>query len=377
MSDKRQILVVDDSPNEIRVLMENLKSDFAVVAATSGELALETVRKHTPDLILLDVCMEPMDGYQTCSILQDEFPSVPVIFVSSNTKTEEILKGFEVGGRDYIAKPINPEVLASKIQLTLKQCDAKAQLTSDHTEASNLANSVMSSVGDMGVIHNFLRKGIKLNSEQSLADTIVETLNEYGLPASVEARQHDGNAFHASTSGEFAPLEKEILSSSVNIDGRLHQRGKSLIVMYDSISIFVKVMPIDNEQRVGELRDYLMMLVESAHDLNQKINADLTLASERVFKVLAVVKESEAAMQSIQEFQQKHKQDNINIMDELLKDVEKSYVDLFLTEDQENKISILIQDKINQALKHMEHGLKMDKKFEHLTEQLSSLTVAA
>ena len=375
MSEKKQILVVDDSPNEIRVLMENLKSDYAVVAATSGEMALNAIETNVPDLVLLDVTMEPMDGYETCEALKKDHPSLPVIFVSANTRTEEVLKGFDVGGQDYITKPIDPAVLRTKIGVVFEQIARKQQLKQEKQEVSDLAMAAMSSAGDLSIILNFMRAANKMSLPEDLAEAMVKAILEYGLSASVQIRSGQGG-INRSSSGEFASLEEDILSNSVNIDGRILEKGKRLIIVFESVSILVKNMPLDNEQRQGELRDYLMILAENAHDLNQKIKADQSVAQQRIAMVLEAVKDSQDTLKSIQEFQAKYKEDSIKIMDELLKDVESSFFSMGLTEEQENKITDMIHDKLNEGLKHMEEGLEMDAKLKRLTESLGELTTS-
>lgn len=376
MSERKTILIVDDSPNEIRVLMENLKAEYAVVAATSGEKAIASVEAQQPDLVLLDVTMEPMDGYETCEILQKNYPQIPVIFVSANTQTEEILKGFDVGGQDYITKPIDPEVLKSKIKVVFEQIARKRQLKEEKQEVSELAMAAMSSAGDLSIVLNFVRAATKLTVAQDLAGALAKSIGDYGLKASVQIRSRHGESSNESNTGSFVPLEADILSSSINIEGRILQKSNRLILVFDSVSMLVKNMPLENEKRVGELRDYLMILAENAHDLNQKIDSDKSLADQRVAMVLEAVKDAQDTLSSIQEFQTKYKQDSIRIMDELLEEVEANFFSMGLTEAQEQIITDMIQKKLNEGITHMEGGLHVDEKLKRLTENLGELTNA-
>ncbi|EXJ15941.1 response regulator [Imhoffiella purpurea] len=120
------ILVVDDSPENLTVLSELLQPDYRVRAATSGEKALRVVASPPrPDIILLDVMMPGMDGYEVFSRLRaDERTSdIPVIFVTAMDSTEAEIHGLDVGAVDYIAKPIVPSILRARVhtQLELKQ----------------------------------------------------------------------------------------------------------------------------------------------------------------------------------------------------------------------------------------------------------------
>ena len=111
-----RILVVDDTPANIQALAGTLKDQgYQISVATNGKQALEVVGRVRPDLILLDVMMPEMDGFETCRRLKASQPTrdIPVIFLTARTETEDIVKGFELGAVDYVPKPFNaPELLA-------------------------------------------------------------------------------------------------------------------------------------------------------------------------------------------------------------------------------------------------------------------------
>jgi putative two-component system response regulator len=120
------ILIVDDSAENLHVLSGLLQSDYRVLAATSGERCLELARGHpSPDLILLDIMMPGLDGYQTLERLRADTPTreIPVIFVTAMGGSEAQLHGLAVGAVDYITKPIDPPLVLARIktQIELKQ----------------------------------------------------------------------------------------------------------------------------------------------------------------------------------------------------------------------------------------------------------------
>jgi two-component system sensor histidine kinase/response regulator len=116
---KRTILVIDDTPEDIAILNEELKVDYRVQAATDHEAAMNIVRSTPPpDLILLDILMPGMDGYQLCRELKAE-PStrnIPVIFVTVKDAVENEAAGFAVGCVDYITKPVNPVLVKARVK---------------------------------------------------------------------------------------------------------------------------------------------------------------------------------------------------------------------------------------------------------------------
>jgi diguanylate cyclase (GGDEF)-like protein len=112
------ILIVDDNNVNLKILSNILENEgYQVAAATSGKEALEYVELDKPDLILLDVMMPGMDGYEVCSILKNnpDTTGIPVIFNTAKTDSGDLIKGFEAGGVDYISKPFNTMELKMRV----------------------------------------------------------------------------------------------------------------------------------------------------------------------------------------------------------------------------------------------------------------------
>jgi serine phosphatase RsbU (regulator of sigma subunit) len=128
--EKKLVLVVDDATATLQVVHSMLKDDFKVRVATSGAKALALVKEKPPDLILLDVTMPEMDGYEVCTILKatPEARDIPVIFLTGNTETDDETKGFEVGAVDYIHKPFSPAVVRARVHTHLVLREAREQL---------------------------------------------------------------------------------------------------------------------------------------------------------------------------------------------------------------------------------------------------------
>jgi diguanylate cyclase (GGDEF)-like protein len=121
-----KILLVDDIPANLNVLVETLKNEgYNLSFATSGEIALTTVEKFQPDLILLDIMMPGIDGFETCQRLKQNQATkhIPVIFITAKTDTEDIVKGFTFGGVDYITKPFRQDEVLARVRthLTLQK----------------------------------------------------------------------------------------------------------------------------------------------------------------------------------------------------------------------------------------------------------------
>ena len=129
--DKKIVLVVDDAPANIQVAQSILKDEYKIRVATSGAKALELVKvEPVPDLVLLDVMMPEMDGYEVCSRLKAEEATrdIPVIFLTGKTDAEDETRGFEVGAVDYIRKPFSPAIVKARVRTHLMLRDAREEL---------------------------------------------------------------------------------------------------------------------------------------------------------------------------------------------------------------------------------------------------------
>ncbi len=127
MGTAAKILIVDDESDITEFISYNLKKEgYETLIASNGVEAIKKAKESQPDLILLDVMMPKMDGLQTCEYLRSlpEFKDTAIIFLTALHDEAAELKGFNAGGDDYIAKPIKPKVLTSRIKARLKKVSA-------------------------------------------------------------------------------------------------------------------------------------------------------------------------------------------------------------------------------------------------------------
>jgi len=115
------ILIVDDKPENLSVLFSLLNELYEVLAAESGVVALDIIRSSKPDLILLDIMMPELDGYELCSIVKSSeyTKDIPIIFMSALSETSDKVRGFELGAVDYIIKPFQQEEVVARIKTHL------------------------------------------------------------------------------------------------------------------------------------------------------------------------------------------------------------------------------------------------------------------
>ena len=133
----KTVLVVDDSPGDIKLVSEILKSRYDILIANDGQGCILSARENKPDLILLDILMPDIDGYEVCRMLKaDEKTSlIPVIFITSKSDMDCVVQGFKAGGVDYIKKPFNTLELIARVDTHVALVEANADL---HTYSESL-----------------------------------------------------------------------------------------------------------------------------------------------------------------------------------------------------------------------------------------------
>lgn len=211
MTDLSKLLIVDDEPLNINVLVELFKGEYSLAVAKSGAQALQRARDNTPDLILLDIMMPDMDGYSVLKALKEQEATrdVPVIFVTALGERGDEANGLELGAVDYITKPISPAIVKARVKNHLELHRARKtlltqnqileekvaertrelQLTQDVTiqALAFLAETRDSETGGhirrtqmyLEVLANALRK--KQLEQQALLETSGEISGEHGL----------------------------------------------------------------------------------------------------------------------------------------------------------------------------------------------------
>jgi DNA-binding response OmpR family regulator len=124
----KTILVVDDAPNIVELLRLYLEgAGYATVVATDGPSAVELHRKHRPDLVILDVMLPGMDGFEVCRAIRRE-ADTPVLMLTARADDVDAIVGLELGADDYVTKPFNPRALVARVKAVLRRTDGTVRL---------------------------------------------------------------------------------------------------------------------------------------------------------------------------------------------------------------------------------------------------------
>jgi len=261
---KPHILIVDDDEVIRMVLSEVLGDTFQISLAADGETCLSLVSQHRPDIVLLDVRMPGIDGYETCRRLHAMVdPSPPVLFISANDRLEDRLAGYEAGGSDYILKPVDFLELRAKIATLLKVTDARHALQHELDETRRAALVAMSSLGEMGVLLRGIQSCGAARDLEGIAKAVTGVLIEFGLVGCVRIHGHH-ESFVYSTAGIVSPIETAVIEGMEKL-GRFIEFKQRFAINFEHVSLIVNNAPKDDTDLLGRLRDHLMILVESVN----------------------------------------------------------------------------------------------------------------
>lgn len=356
-----RILIVDDTPQDLQMMLAFLKDDYVVSAATSGEAAIEkSMQEPFVDLILMDVSMAGMSGYEACGEILKRHP-IDVIFVSANDATDEILKGFEAGGIDYVTKPFNPEVLTNKIKLAFENQKQAKTLSKQHQEANQTAMLAISSTGELSIVLNFLRESFAIASMDDLGKSLIKHLGEYGLNCGVQLRSAFGQ-LDVSSTGDISPLESELLARIGQTDERLMEQQQRMFVNYKHVGFVIKNMPVDDPDKCGRIRDYVMIIIEGASSKLDTIDMQLSMKENRKKGMHAIISESQKSLQEVEQLQKATKERSMVILDNMVADVEELFLSLGLSEDQEAGLLGVLNASQEQSLQLLEKSGVIDNK---------------
>ncbi len=359
MLDRRSLLLVDDEESTLEMLAANLSSHFDVRFAQRGEAALAQCAEALPELVILDVDMPGMSGYDTCQTLKSRYPDLPVIFHSAKTSIEERLLGYAAGGDDYLPKPFNPEELSTKVALQLNRIDRARELSGQLDEAMNAVLSTADMVGEAGVALSFQRKLNGCHSYGAVAEALFEALASYGYDGCLQIRGRR-ETLSRNARANCSALEQSLLEHVSQLTGgqRIRAMGPHTAFAYGSVTLFVRDLPMDRSaldraaaDKAGRALDNIALLVEAM--ISRVATLDNEMTSHELAEIRRLVQMTRHALTDIAAGH-RHLQGAVRgQFDEMRRQFEESFLHLGLTAGQEDHINLLVtehRDHLLQAL---------------------------
>ncbi len=374
MLNKNIILAVDDEPFNLEIMEEILCDEYQFHSANSGPECLEVVTSLRPNVILLDVSMPNMDGYEVCRRLKanEQTQDIPVMFVSARGALDERIEGYDAGGDDYIVKPFAREELEAKLKGLFRIQDHQKELETQVEVATEMAFSAMSNSSEVGVVMQFVERTKELHSIEALCDALIETLSSYGLAASLELRLDDVHHQHHCSSGTVSPIVIELFDL-LKSKGRIYSFAPRMMINYPKLSILLLNMPQGDEEKVGRLRDHLCFIASSAEQCLCAILTEQKLMRQKMAlkqTILMIKSRFEFLARSVEQ----HHKENEDIFKKLQEQFERNIPSMGLDEDQELYIFRALDETIQKSIARGEMMQTMNDTISEIEQDLNLLS---
>jgi len=373
MDEKTKILVVDDNLFMREMLEGALSENYQIIIAENGADALMLAQAECPALILLDVEMPGMDGYETCRQLkqEDATSAIPVIFVSALDQIEERLKGYEVGGDDYVVKPFNQHELKAKITHLLGMISERTQLKGMVSYATNTAMTAMTSMSEMGALLESLKKFNASIDERALGEAVLSGISLYGLSGVVQVRTPE-KTLSLSAQGEASPLEVSVIEHMAGMD-RIVQFRNRMSIHYPHVAMLVNNMPVEDPDRCGRLRDHLAMLVEGAEMRASGIVAE-NESRRRGVAIERMIDRVTGALNEIDSTQRQNRMEIRLAFSALTDQMEKALLRVALTREQEEFLSSIVSNGIEEIIGVQSTETDLQNKLTSIIQEMKEIS---
>ncbi|RIX49806.1 MAG: response regulator [Rhodocyclales bacterium GT-UBC] len=357
-----RVLVVDDDRLSRSIHRTFLAAKFDVTTAVSGQEALERCKVHLPDLILLDVDMPEMDGYETCRKLR-EFTAIPIVFITAHTSMEEHLRAYDAGGNSLFTKPVHSDILVRTVTLAIEQYRKTATLADEKRALEKMAMGFLNSVSQSSALLDFTRSSLASQEYGELAEHLRRAVQQLGLSCSVRIN-HPGGPTVVTDHGAPTPLELSIFEHVSEI-GRLFQFKNRLVINYDRASIIVSNMPDESEdpQRAGLLRDSLNILAEAAEVVARNIDQKKA-ARQNTRQMRTALVGAEEALNRLGEQHRRMLHDVRLLLQDQVDEVERAFTWLNISQNQEAAIAATMNQSTQRVLDRLSNGDEFETGYE-------------
>lgn len=343
------VLVIDDDKITHSFIKRALKDNYKLIPVYNGEEGIAKASHSTPDIILLDVEMPGMNGYEVCEVLKstENTKNTPIIFLSSLSSLTSRMQGFEAGADDFIVKPFQPEALNAKLQVVGRYRKTEATLTHQIKEAQKTAYSALTGNSDLGQAMHFIEQCHWVTNYNQLADAFFKVSSYLSLSCTLVITTEDEETFFSSSSYTVPPLESELIST-LRHEGRFFDFGCRTQINYQNVSLLIKNMPLDDIERYGRIKDLFPAMLSTA---DSKINQLDTLKTinNHSDQLSQSFKTVSSALNNIKALIEESQKSGTKILRGMLTELDNELPRMGLEDDQEQYLVNTIDKAINDS----------------------------
>ncbi|RDH90872.1 MAG: response regulator [endosymbiont of Seepiophila jonesi] len=350
------ILAIDDDKISRKIILRTLESAGMVPRfAENGEEGLAEAQRQIPDIVLLDVEMPGLNGYEVCDHLRhtEATKNVPIIFLSSHSSLRERMLGYEMGGDDYLVKPFEAENLIARIGVLIKYREDQLALQAQYELAQKTAYIAMTGTSDLGMTVQFVEKSYTYKTYEELAEGLLGVTAHLQLECCLMIMD-GGSSFWFSSEGSISPLEKELIEMA-DREKRFFDFGINTIANYPTLSLLVKNMPLDDPERYGRIKDLLPIVLSTVNTKNSTISVELALV-EQSRDLLKAFGDIRTKLYYLARGMLDKQKESSELLRKMAERINYDLLGMGLEEDQEEYLLTQIDTAIEDAMERIDSG---------------------
>ncbi|MFL0795916.1 MAG: response regulator [Cellvibrionaceae bacterium] len=263
--EKLKLLIIEDEMDFVENIIDFFGEDYEIQSSGNGENGKQKIDQWRPDIILQDLYLPDIKGYDVCRYARDlDFNYRPVVvFISGADSVEEQLATYDAGGDDFLQKPVKLKALALKLEIFSKLYQERMDLMQREANSRDMAFSSMTEASQYGQLLQYFKSLNTASSFNEVGEETVSYLSSLDLESVVELNHLDmGGEFEHFSSHPISPMEYNVLNVT-RTGERLIHFGTRTVVNGQNCSILVKNMPVGDEVLYGRLADILAALIEA------------------------------------------------------------------------------------------------------------------
>lgn len=336
-------------------LSDQLDESFAALAINDEADCLQALSVSSYQLVLADMSCPSV--FETCQKIKASF-EIPVILVSPSDSNDERLAAYDCGADDYLSINDLKTELHGRLERLIINKIANDQLKMQLAQATEMAYIAMSGTSDLGVNIQFLLDINHCSNLDELGMRAFQALKSYGISCSLQMRSQF-TVKNMEANGMSKSLESKLLSEMKD-QGRYVDFGHRSVMNYESVSLLVKNMPIDDEKKYGAIKDNVFSLLQGIDARIQALDTLDSLALEKNLVRSLTIKMKDL-MSSVDESYQVVMKDIAGVVEDMADDIEGSMQYLGMSEEQETSLHMTIEKAIVQTNTIFSEGLSLDK----------------
>jgi len=342
-----KVLTIDDDAFMHKIIKKELLYRFEVISASSGKDGIDTAINELPDIILLDVEMPGMNGYEVCEQLKshESTENIPVIFLSSLSNIRSRMLGYESGAADFLVKPFETGELNAKLDSLISLIKQSNIKTIKIEQATNTAFSAMKDSSELGMCINFIEISYGIKDFDSLASCFFNVSRSLDLDCSLMFIIRDKRIFYSGSGSICSALEKEVISNIFDKGGRYIDFGCRTQINFSHVALFIKNMPLHDLDTYGRYKDFFPFMLGAMDAKVKSMEAELGISSQtkQLSKALGIVKNNLASLKGNIDNNQ---ETLISLLKRMLSQLDHVIPSMGLEEDQEKSIMSIIDQTI-------------------------------